>query len=510
MEGAGFRSLIIFLLLAILAFVAGSLASENAVGALAPTGIILGLFFLIYLGKNCWVLVFIVPPLLSVLGVSLFRNFPISYVICDVVLFYMIILYMMGYIKIRWNGLLFIDLCALIFVLYIVSTYIRHPVTMKILTNITDFGYANVGGKEYLYLIAVSLCYITISLLDVNFNTIKNIFKWSFFLSLGATVFICLKGIVTGSITLGEEVSNSRFGAFSGIGTMIIQYVFAKYSLIGIILSPAKLVLIVVAFGCVALSGFRTLLISSVLYTVCASIVHKQLCLYILLGLTAWGSLVYLSNENEHLLDDLPHGIQRALTVVPGIVVNDEAVRSAQTSSEWRKEMWKWAFDPSTGYIKDYVWGDGYGQSLYEEKLRETAISLGLYRSGDAKLFAARGVWHNGAIECMHRLGLVGLAIAYIFVVIVVCFTLKVCFILRPFEGAIYISMCFLGLFERLFTIWFLPINSLQIINMLYLLAVAKLVYSCIKREYPEYIKARTGEYVPLIVDEYRHTNSVA
>ena len=120
MEGAGFRSLIIFLLLAILAFVAGSLASENAVGALAPTGIILGLFFLIYLGKNCWVLVFIVPPVLSVVDLPFLKGFPLAYVVCGIVLFYMLILYMMGYVKIKWNGVLLIDIATLIFYLYFV------------------------------------------------------------------------------------------------------------------------------------------------------------------------------------------------------------------------------------------------------------------------------------------------------------------------------------------------------------------------------------------------------
>ena len=114
MEGAGFRSLIIFLLLAILAFVAGSLASENAVGALVPTALVLGLFFLIYLGKNCWVLVFIVPPIFSVVDLSFLKGLPVPYIICGIILFYMFILYMMGYVRIRWNGVLLIDVITLL------------------------------------------------------------------------------------------------------------------------------------------------------------------------------------------------------------------------------------------------------------------------------------------------------------------------------------------------------------------------------------------------------------
>lgn len=510
MEGAGFRSLIIFLLLAVLAFIAGSLASESSVGALAPTAAVLGLFFLLYLGKNCWILVFLVPPVLEVLGISMLRNFPISYVVCDVVFFYMIILYMMGYIKMRWNGVFVVDIFVLLFLVYFASTYIRHPVKVKVFTEITDFGYAMVGGKEYIYCAALSLCYITLSLVSVNFKTLKNVLKWAFYLTLVGISFATVKGVLLGSITLGEEVSNSRFGAFSAFGSIISRYIFAKYSLLGIILSPTKLLLVIVSVGCIILSGFRSLLISIAIYSFGAAYMHKQALLYILMILTTWGSMVYLSNENEHLFDEVPHGIQRAISVLPGVVVSKRAENAAKGSSEWRLVMWKWAFDPSTGYIKDYVWGDGYGLSLYEEKLRDTAVSLGLVKSGDVRLFAERGLWHNGAIECVHRLGFVGLAVMYIYGIVAVGFAIRVCIILRPFEGREYFYVLFIPIFERLIVIWFLPAATIGYITMLYPVAICKLTYLCIKREYPEYIKARTGKYVPLIVDEYRHTNSVA
>ena len=46
--GGAFKNIIIFLLLAILAFVAGSLASDGAQVAMMPIVLILGSFFLIY------------------------------------------------------------------------------------------------------------------------------------------------------------------------------------------------------------------------------------------------------------------------------------------------------------------------------------------------------------------------------------------------------------------------------------------------------------------------------
>lgn len=504
MEGAGFRSLIIFLLLAILAFVAGSLASENAVGALAPTALILGLFFLIYLGKNCWVLVFIVPPVLSVVELPFLKGFPLAYVICGIVLFYMLILYMMGYVKIKWNGVLLVDIATLIFCLYFVSTYIRHPVTIKALTSITDYGDADVGGKEYVFLVACMLSYLSLSIVSVKFDALLKTLKWAFWLATVPLFFMTVRGLVTGSVTMGDEVSSTRFGAFSGIGSYVINYVFAKYTLIGIVLSPAKIFILLISIVGILLSGFRSMLIAVAFYSFFMTCIYRQLCVYVLMGLAVWGGLVYISHEDEDLINELPFGIQRSMAVIPGVEVSKKAKKDAQGSSDWRLEMWKWALDPSTGYIKDYVWGDGYGLSLYQERLRNTAISLNLIRSGDNKLFAARGVWHNGAIHLIHRIGYVGLAIVYVWALIVVVFAYRVCCCMRTIEGREYVYVLLVPFFSYLITVWFLPCDSLSFITGLYNLALCKLVYLGIKNEYPMLIKGYKIKYTPKIFCDLR------
>lgn len=506
MEGAGFRSLIIFLLLAILAFVAGSLASENAVGALAPTALILGLFFLIYLGKNCWVLVFIVPPVLSVVELPFLKGFPLAYVICGIVLFYMLILYMMGYVKIKWNGVLLVDIATLIFCLYFVSTYIRHPVTIRTFTSITDYGYAEIGGKEYLFLVACALSYLSLSIVSIKFDTLLKVLKWAFWLSAVAVCFSTVRGIVIGSVTLDDEVSTTRFSAFAGISRYVFNYVFAKYTLIGIVLSPAKMFVLLISIVGLLLSGFRSILLSVAFYVFFMTCIYKQLCVFILMGLTVWGGLVYISHEDENLLNELPFGIQRAMAVLPGVEVSKKVKKDAQGSSDWRLEMWKWAMNPSTGYIKDYVWGDGFGLSMYQEKLRTTAISLNLIRSGDNKLFAARGVWHNGAIHFIHRIGYVGLVVVYLWALVVAVFMYKVCCGLRTIEGREYVYMRFVPFFSHLITVWFLPIESLSFIVELYNLALCKLVYLGIKNEYPILIRGNKIKYTPQIFCDSKHS----
>ena len=501
MEGAGFRSLIVFLLLAVLAFVAGSLASENAVGALAPTAVILGLFFLIYLGKNCWILVFLVPPVLSTIDLSILRGFPVAYMVCGVVLVYMLLLSMMGYLKLKWNYVPIIDYFTLVFILYFLSTYIRHPVQVGAFTSITDFGYSDIGGKEYIWGIGAVFAYLSLSVVPVKIETLIRIMKWTFWLSFVVVCIMCVKGLITGNVVIGEEVVNSRFGAFAGVGGQIFNYIFAKYPFCGIILSPWKLLLVTSSIAAIALSGFRSAFIGCMMFVFAASVVYRQAIFLILLGGAVWGSFIYLSHENKDFFDDWPHGVKRVLTVLPGVEINDRKVeQDAQHSSEWRLEMWRWAFDPSKGYIKDYVWGDGFGFSQIGEQQRRVSVSLGLANSGDNRFFAEIGVWHNGAIVAIHRTGFVGFFIALSWMLILSVFSIKLCKSLVHYKNKEYL---YIGLLPSsyFFVSWlFFPVDYTGVVGLCYIAAYFKTVYVGLLEANPNDRLFRKKMYMPLIL----------
>ncbi|MBR3696080.1 MAG: hypothetical protein IKL98_07545, partial [Akkermansia sp.] len=362
--------------MAILAFVAGSLASENAVGALAPTAVILGLFFLIYLGKNCWILVFIVPPVLSTIDLSILRGFPVAFMVCGVVLVYMLLLSMMGYLKLKWNYVPIIDYFTLVLCIYFLSTWVRHPVEINAFVSITDFGEDSiVGGKEYIWCIGAIVCYVALSLVPIQLSILLKIMKWTFWLSFIAACFMCAKGLITGNVNIGEEAANTRFGAFAGVSYSLFYILFAKYSFVGVILSPWKLAMGGFCIVGVALSGYRSGIIGLCIYIFFIASVYRQLIILIVLSFSLWGALIYLSYENENLFDDVPHGVKRALTVVPCVEINDRKIeQDAQSSSEWRLKMWRLALDSSKGYIKDYTWGDGFGISTIDEKQRRVSV----------------------------------------------------------------------------------------------------------------------------------------
>ena len=121
---------------------------------------------------------------------------------------------------------------------------------------------------------------------------------------------------------------------------------------------------------------------------------YRKLMSVILLIALFLAGVVFLSQQNA--LDFLPYGAKRALSPLPGIEFEDSsAIHAAKASADWRFLMWEWALDPSKGYIKDYVWGDGFGQRL--DEMRRERFSYRLIESGlnQQKRFARR-LWQAG------------------------------------------------------------------------------------------------------------------
>ncbi|MBR4309492.1 MAG: hypothetical protein IKT79_00545, partial [Akkermansia sp.] len=224
MEGTGFKSIFVFLLLALLAFVAGSLASDSARDALVPSLIVVGLFFLVFLGKNCWALVLILPPILQVLEFPILQKFPVIGALSAVMLFYWFIMSVLGYVKFTWNGNKYVDTALLIFFAYFLFTWVRHPVTVLALVSKTDFSVTEVGGQDYIFCLGAICYYLFLSVIPLKLESVLKVLKIAFWLSLGAALFMCVKGLVFGSATpaeLMEEATSSRFGAFASLSLKI-------------------------------------------------------------------------------------------------------------------------------------------------------------------------------------------------------------------------------------------------------------------------------------------------
>lgn len=506
MEGTGFKSIFVFLLLALLAFVAGSLASDSARDALVPSLIVVGLFFLVFLGKNCWALVLILPPILQVLEFPILQKFPVIGALSAVMLFYWFIMSVLGYVKFTWNGNKYVDAALLIFFAYFLFTWVRHPVTVLALVSKTDFSVTEVGGQDYIFCLGAICYYLFLSVIPLKLESVLKVLKIAFWISLVVTIFMCVKGLLFGSSTqteLLESATSSRFGAFAPLGLKVCYFLFAKYTFIGIIISPWKLILVFVAFVGIALSGFRTHFMQMAVYIAVASLIHKRLLPLLFSLVFTWAGCVILSNEGA--VDNLPYGIQRVLSSVPGVDIKNAAASDAEGSLEWRYEMWKWAFNPATGYIKDYVFGDGYGYSLSRYQSRQVASALGLVHIGDNRFFAEDGLWHSGYITTIHRVGYVGLVLVVATMIVTIVNSLRLCFILRLYKNGEYALIYLLSLIPFVVSFFVSAGSFSGIFNVFVLYSVlSKLISSILYRNGEMLPMFKKTEYVPMIQSNNR------
>ena len=411
MGNGGIKSIIVAALLVVLSFIIGVQASDGAVNAMAIIAVIVGLFIMLYLGKNAWWMIFLAPPLISAVPIGALHRFPIPLMAGAGVLLYWLVMRAIGQVHFTWRSLWSFDAMMLIISIYTCISFYRNPAIMAFL----EVDYDTIGGQEYFFWLLAVFYFIAVSSIPIRYEQMIKVYKYAFFLTLGVSVWGILRGggsAAASDTDLMENAQTTRFTMFTGLGVILFHYLYLRYPLRNILISPFKIITMLLCVGSVLISGWRGSLISFSLTTAFVSILKKEFTYLILMGAAVYGSLLFLSSQKA--LNGLPFGVQRTLAAIPGVHVSRAVERDAHGSSEWRIVMWRWALDPRTKMIKDYVWGDGFGQSREELSRRTTAIMRRTLMVGDQVDFASRGVWHSGWITTMHRLGIIGLVIIVI------------------------------------------------------------------------------------------------
>lgn len=495
MSGALIKNVVIAIILVVLAFVVGSLAADGAKESLGVIAACVGVFVLIYMGKRCWWLIFLLPPLLDHVSLPVINKLPVAYIVCFVILVYWLVMRMMGYVRVTWHGVWWMDVMTLVTLIYYACTFYWHPVSLAVFGYDTEY----VGGAIYAWCVAAALAYCAFSIIPCSLEELGRILRYAFYLSVGVEVFCTSSwSFNTGYSAAMEVASNDRFGIFTNLGQMLFQWMICKYSLLGIVTSLWKIGLLLIAVFAIILSGFRESLVRVTAFLLFVSVARRQLTLLVCSFAAAYGLLLYLSSEE--ILVHAPFGVQRVLSMVPGVKVDEAIKRNAEGSSDWRVVMWKWALDPRTGYIKDYVWGDGFGQSVYLLKLTTINLNRGRENYGDQQRFAEEGIWHNGFISSMHRVGLVGWGLMIIWWLCGTFLVLRTCYALRHRTERLYI----------MYTVMFVPVqlvwmhisagNCVSFFQTFYYVAITKIAYCCaLKLGLMTPLFTRT-HYVPLMV----------
>lgn len=173
--------------------------------------------------------------------------------------------------------------------------------------------------------------------------------------------------------------------------------------------------MLVVALGAIFLSGFRSALLFAIVAFVLSTLLRGRLR-----DLSVAGSALLIALTALILLQgsvlQLPRTMQRALSWLPGDW-DPVAVADAEGSSQWRFEMWGWAWNDDR-ILRDRTWGQGFGLSIDDMNLIASSLVAGegggsRLGGSDRENFMITGAFHSGPLSTIKFIGVVGLLLYY-------------------------------------------------------------------------------------------------
>lgn len=474
------RNIVLALALIIFSFVVGIVAADSAQEAAVWLFAVIGILVFIAAGKKIWMGIFLVTPFCAFMPSV--AGFPSSQLLIIAIFFYWLILAMLGHVKLEWKKLISLDILVFLFVAYMAFSFYRNPVSVAILR---DFGIEsdNVGGDEYYVLLSSLLVYIAISMISFPRSVLPRILKWNLVLIIAITLFIALKGAIIGGGTLGatesdtlaDEFQNTRFSYFSSLGIIITTLVYGSIPYRNVIFSLKHLALLFVGFLSVLISGWRSTFVIYGASVLGCAIIKRELSVLLFCGCIMYGGIWYMSERG--VVKELPFGAQRVLSMCPGIEVESHIKRDAEGSSDWRIQLWKWALDPRTGYIKDYLLGDGPGQSLSAMLRSHRAYYRGELRESQTQ-FAVQKQWHSGFITNLSYIGIVGSIIMFVTQIWSVLLAFVVCNSMKNNHYYIYSLLLFVYFFRNIF-VYYISTGTINVFSGTFIsMAYLKMYYN--------------------------------
>lgn len=460
MSGNRIGAIIAVAVLVILSVLIGNQVSGNLQENFAAFGIIAGIIGVLSLtiaGRQIWMLVLPVASACTHFHIHVLRGMPAEGLFSVFLLLLVWPLqYCLGHVRFKWHSLPIFDIIIFIVLAYVAVSFYRFPAYINLLTLGIDLDVQYIGGNIYLCAILALCCYVFFSFLDVKRAELEKVLYWCFWCGMAAELLFIVKGLATGNLSNGmgetdagvDELGTTRVEIFYSFGIYLITWLLAKYSVSSIAMSPWRLGLLGITLAAGGASGHRSFIVLASLNAIFMSILRRSVVALVIVGGLAWGGLVVFSQTDS--FHGMPLTMQRMLAVCPGVKVAKSMESQTENSSEVRVLAWKMALNPRTGYIKDYVWGDGFQEARSHFMRRQIAfarktevLAIGL----NTDYLARNGMWHNGFITTMHRLGLVGCAIFYMAFIAGLVLVFRVAFALpdnkyRPYVW-IYIAFAF-------------------------------------------------------------------
>lgn len=346
---------------------------------------------------------------------------------------------------------------------YLVSVYIRNPVGFWAMQS------SIVGGRPYFEIMLAFGAFAVLSRVAIS-GWIARIFPLFFVIpswcvgildvisrlspqagNVFRTVYtgVGASNTATASAFQTEaQLGDTRMTGLLSAGTSLVLALCAKYNPVTLIspLYPVRVCLFIVAFAAIFLSGFRNGIVFAFAIYFLSSILRGRIKdLWVSFGTGIIALIVLISIQGT--LIQMPRTMQRALSWLPG-EWDEVAVADAEQSSQWRFEMWGWAWnDPRI--MRDRVWGQGFGLSLDDMNLIASMLTSGvagqnLLGGSDREQFMLTGTFHSGPLSTIKYIGAVGLALYFCLLCYMTVVAWRLCY--RARETSAFPLALFVGI----------------------------------------------------------------
>jgi len=429
MDSQKIKAILVVFLSAIAAVYLGiAAATAQTVAILWVVGV-LGVVFVLALGKNVWLLI--------AAGVVL--NGGLNFLPGSVAPWWLGMMITGGIFTLRlamrrtneftwrWNSM---DLVILLHITMLAQAYLRNPVGLSVFGGDGD---GMVGGKPYIIHGFAIACYVMLSMVRTDMRMFR----------IAVIVMICC-AFFDGTVVLigtfvpafaaigiqfysgfsftaattgvGADVAEGRTVEGKAVGEDLGQAAFTLFRPLST-LNPLNYVgffMMVIAVFTVTISGFRSSMGLLAIYFIVCSLIRRRFAdvfASIALGVIAICVLFFVGTEK------LPRAGQRILSVlpIPGLV--DETVaQNAGRSTEWRVEMWMLALTTDR-YIFNKWLGDGFGMREDEmDAMIDAAFGdkRGMYGMDQQEEMMSRGSYHGFHVQTIRMTGYVGLALTLV------------------------------------------------------------------------------------------------
>ena len=322
------------------------------------------------------------------------------------------------------------DIILWINLVYLGSVYLRNPV------GTAAFGSEMIGGRPYIDILIALMAYWVLQRVTI---TPQEGYRLPILLSLGSAVvsglgvltikfpqlvpfiFPFYSGIEVGAYLKDaseESTDDYRLTPLSSWGSVMGRAAVAYFSPqdLMLFLRPLWSIVYYSAIICCLISGFRSGFVYFAIFSAASSYFRRGFAEVFRIGVAiVFGVILIMFAQGNGV--PVHSGIQRALSFIPG-PWDPEIVGAAQSSTDWRFEMWEIALT-SDKYIKHKILGDGFGYKLSELALQQSTMAHqgGFIGENAAEAFMVAGAFHSGPVSSIRFVGLIGLILFTVFLI---------------------------------------------------------------------------------------------